>query len=380
MLVRCDFNVPLDKKGLISDDSRIKEAVPTIDYLLSKGAKVILISHLGRPAEIKSKEQRIKNFTLRPIGEKLAKLLKRKVNFLPDCLGEKTAKEINKIGEGEIVLLENLRFYDEEEKNDKDFAKKLAKLGEVYVNEAFSASHRRHASIVGLPKFLPSFAGFLFEREVKVLSKVLKSPWRPLVAIIGGVKIETRIGLIERFLKKADHLLLGGEIANTILIGKGISLGGPLMTDKEMIKKIAKIDITCPRLHLPVDGLISLSDMSEGYFKIGAVGSVKKEEKVFDIGPETIKIFSEIIKQAKMIFWSGPLGLFEEKKFEWGTKQIAENIIRNHPAFKVAGGGDTEAALLKFNLKNRFDYVSTGGGAMLEFLSGKKLPGIEALK
>jgi len=380
VLVRCDFNVPFDEKGLISDDSRIKETLPTIEYLIKKGAKIILMSHLGRPE--KNQKSKIKNqkFSLGPIALRLEELLRQKVNFLDDCVGEKIEKEIDETKEGEVILLENLRFYDEEENNDNGFAKKLAKLGDIYINDAFSASHRSHTSIVGIPKYLPSGAGLLFEKEIKILSKVLGSPWHPLVVIIGGVKIESKIGVIEQFLKKADHLLLGGEIANTILIGKGVSLGRYLLEDKEMIKKIEKIDITCPRVHLPVDGVISLENMAEGYFKIGAIGSVKKEEKVYDIGPETIEIFSEIIKQAKMILWSGPLGLFEEKKFESGTKETAQNIVRNHSAFKVAGGGDTIAALNKFGLLDKFDHVSTGGGAMLEFLSGKKLPGIESLK
>jgi phosphoglycerate kinase len=288
-------------------------------------------------------------------------------------------EQTNKMGEKDIVLLENLRFYEEEEKNDQEFAKKLAKLGEIYVNDAFSVCHRAHASVVGIPQYLPSAAGLLLEKEIKILSRVLKNPWRPLVAIIGGVKIEIKIGVIEQFIKKADHLLLGGEIANTVLIGKGISLGRPLLENGEIREKIERIDITCPKLHLPIDGLISLQEPKEGYLRIGAVGNVRREEKVYDIGPETIEIFSEIIKTAKMILWSGPLGLFEEKKFSVGTKEIAENIVRNHRAFKIAGGGDTAAALNRFKLADKFDHVSTGGGAMLEFLSGEKLPGIEAL-
>jgi len=375
VLVRCDFNVPLDGKGLISDDSRIKETLPTIEYLIKKGAKVILMSHLGRP------EGKVVNeLRLNPIAKRLSELLNRPVKKLDDCVGEKVKKEVEKIQSGEIVLLENIQFNPGENKNDSNFAKTLASYADIFIMEAFGQSHRNYASIAGIPKYLPSGAGFLLEKEIKILSKVLKSPWHPLVVIIGGVKIESKIGVIEQFLKKADHLLLGGEIANTILIGKGVSLSRSLLKDKAIMKKIQKIDITSPKVHLPVDGVISLENMAEGYFKIGAIGSVKKEEKVYDIGPETIEIFSEIIKQAKMILWSGPLGLFEEKKFESGTKETAQNIVRNHSAFKVAGGGDTISALNKFGLLDKFDHVSTGGGAMLEFLSGEKLPGIEALK
>jgi len=380
VLVRCDFNVALDEKGRIAEDFRIKETLPTIEYLIKKGAKVILMSHLGRPEETEDKKERIKKFTLRPVAERLEELLKRKVKFLPDCIGKETEKEINEMGEGEIVLLENLRFYDEEEKNDEGFAKKLAKLGDIYINDAFSASHRSHASIAGIPEYLPSGTGLLLEKEIKVLSKVMQNPWRPLVVIIGGVKIDTKIGVISQFLKKADHLLLGGQVANIILIGKGLSLGKSLTGDKEIVKKVKKIDITNPKLHLPVDGFISLEKRKDDCFREGAIGTIKKEEKIFDIGPETIKIFSEIIKTAKMILWSGPLGLSEEKKFEKGTKETAESIVKNKSAFKIIGGGDTIAAMDKFGLISKFDHVSTGGGAMLEFLSGEKLPGIEVLR
>lgn len=378
VLVRCDFNIPLSEQGNILDDFRIKQSIPTIEYLIKKEAKIILISHLDRPT---GKE---KKYTLRPVSLRLEKLLKRKIKFLDDCIGKKVEKEIEKMKPEKIVLLENLRFHKEEEKNNESFAKELAKLGDFYINNAFGASHRAHASIVRLPKYLPSAAGLLLEKEIKVLSKVFKKPWRPLVIIIGGVKITTKIKVIEQFLKRADHLLLGGEIANVILQIKGIIVGKPWPEKKEVIKKIEKINLTNPKLHLPVDGIISLEDIEkgikEGYFRKGAQGTIRREEKVFDIGPETIKVFSEIIKQAKMILWSGPLGMFEEKKFESGTREIAKNIIRNYSAFKIAGGGDTISALNKSGLIDKFDHVSTGGGAMLTFLSGEKLPGIEALK
>lgn len=375
VLVRCDFNVPLDEKGLISDDSRIKETLPTIEHLVKKGARVILMSHLGRP-----EGRAVEKLRLDPVAERLSDLLKQPVKKLDDCVGKKVEKEIESIQPGQIILLENIQFNPGENTNDSDFAKTLAGFADIFVMEAFGQSHRNYASIAGVPKYLSSVAGFLFEKEIKVLSKVLRSPWRPLVVVIGGVKIESKIGVVEQFLKSADHVLLGGEIANAILIGKGVSLSRPLPTDKEMVKKIEKIDIVSPKIHLPVDGVISLENLAEEYFRVGAIGSVRKEEKVYDIGPETIKIFSEIIKTAKMILWSGPLGLFEEKKFENGTKKTAESVVKNHLAFKIAGGGDTIAALNKLGLLNKFDHISTGGGAMLEFLSGKKLPGIEALK
>ncbi len=378
-MVRCDFDVPVDKDGLISEDCRILKTAPTIKYLAKKQAKIILIAHLGRPQEVEQDKRENREFTLKPVADKLENLLKKKIIFLEDCIGEKVERRIDEMKEGDIILLENLRFYREEEENDENFAKKLAALGDIYINDAFGTCHRAHASMVGVPKYLPSGAGFFLEKEIKILSHIFQSPWHPLVVVIGGVKIDTKINLIKRFLEIADHMLLGGEIANVILEEKGIIVARPPF-DPEIVKKIEEIDLTNPKLHLPVDGLISLKKMTEDYFRIGAIGSVKKEEKVFDIGPETIEIFSDIIKKAKMILLSGPLGMFEKQDFEAGTREVAKNIVRNHLAFKVAGGGDTIFALNKFGLMDKFDYVSTGGGAMLEFLSGKKLPAIEALK
>ena len=375
VLVRCDFNVQLNEKGRIAEDFRIKQTIPTIEYLIKKGAKTILMSHLGKP------EGKIVNeLRLNPIAKRLSELLNRPVKKLDDCVGKEVKKEVERIQTGEIILLENIQFNAGENKNDSNFAKILASYADIFIMEAFGQSHRNYASIAGIPKYLPAAAGFLLEKEIKILSKVMQNPWRPLVVIIGGVKINTKIGVISQFLKKADHLLLGGEVANAILIGKGFSLGRSLLDDEEIARKVKKIDITNLKIHLPVDGIISLRERQKDYSREGAIGTIKKEEKIFDIGPETIKIFSEIIKVAKMILWSGPLGLSEEKKFEKGTKETAESIVKNKSAFKIIGGGDTIAAVDKFGLLQEFDHVSTGGGAMLEFLSGEKLPGIEALK
>lgn len=368
VLVRCDFQVPFNEIGEVADDFKIKEAIPTIEYLIKKGAKVILMSH-WKPkgtTELRS---------LRPVALRIEELLGQKVQLVENYGDVK----ISPLEPGQILLLENLRFHEEEELNEEKFAKQLSELGDIYINEAFGVDHRAHASLVGIPKYLPSGAGLLLEKEVKVLSRVLENPWRPLVVIIGGAKIADKIGVIEQFLEKADHLLLGGKIANTILQAKGIIVGKPIL-EQELLSKIEKIDPTNPRLHLPVDGVISLEDGKDEYLRVGGVGSVRKEESVFDIGPETIKVFSEVVKSAKMILWAGPMGRFEEKQFEKGTKEIGQIVVRNHSAFKVAGGGDTNRALAQFNLADKFDHVSTGGGAMLEFLSGKKLPGIEALK
>jgi len=379
VIVRCDFNVPLGKNQKILDDFRIRKALPAISYLIEKGARVILISHLGKPQKIKSKTERIKKLTLKPVAKRLSFLLKRKIKFLPDCLGKKVKREISILKGGELVLLENLRFYKEEEENNKRFARALAELAEIYINEAFGTAHRAHASIVGIPCYLPSGAGFLFEKEIEVLSRALYSPLRPFVVIIGGAKIESKLGVIGQFLKKADHVLLGGEIANIILSIKGLSPVSKKIEDKKLLKKIKTINLTNSRLHLPVDGIISSLKLDRKKIKIGAVGKVNRGEKIYDIGPETIKIFSQIIKRAKMILWAGPLGMIEERKFAKGTKGIIEAIIKNKKAFKIAGGGDTDSAVLKFSKREKFDHLSTGGGAMLKFLSGEKLPGIEAL-
>lgn len=297
VLVRCDFNIPLDEKENIADDFRIKQTIPTIEYLLKNEAKVILMSHLAN------------NKSLFVIEERLEKYL----------------------GSEEFTLLENLRFNKGEKENDDNFAKELAQLGDIYINDAFGVCHRKHASVVGVPKYLPSGAGFLLEKEIEVLSKVLKKPERPLVAIIGGNKIESKAKVIEQFLEKADYVLIGGRIAGQI-------------KDKSN------------KLYIPVDS-----------------------KNGFDIGPKTIKIFSEIIKKARTILWAGPLGKFEDSVYEQGTKKVAKLIVKNNQAFKIAGGGDTIFALTKFGLRDKFDHISTGGGAMLQFLSGEELPGLKAL-
>ena len=368
VLVRCDFNIPLNEKKEITDDFKILQTLPTIKYLIEKGAKIILMSHLGKGKD-----------SLGSAAKRLEELLKKKVKFLDDCIGEKVGKEVEKMQSGEIILLENLRFYKEEEENDENFAKKLAKLGDIYINDAFGACHRAHASIVGVPKYRPAGAGFLLEKEINILSKVLKNPSRPLIAIIGGVKISTKIRVIEQFLKTADHLLLGGKIFEPLLQVKEVLIGRPWL-EEEIIEQVKKINLTDPKIHLPIDSLVCLPNLEEGYSRKAGIGSIRKEEEIFDIGPETIKLFSNLIKEAKMLVWSGPLGYFEREPFDGGSKAIAQAIVRNHTAFKIAGGGDTDAFLAKYNFREKFDHVSTGGGAMLEFLSGEKLSGIAALE
>ncbi len=379
VLVRCDFNVPV-KDGKVLDDFRIRRALPTINYLKEVGAKVILLSHLGRPWDIKSKRRRKKKYSLEPICERLKELLQGNIEFSEEIIGEEAQKKTQKMEEGDILLLENLRFEKGEEENNQEFAKALAELGEYFVEEAFSVCHRAHASVVSLPKILPNFAGFGLEKEVGVLSQISQNPQRPLVGIIGGAKIESKIKVIKKFLETADHLLLGGKIANVLLTIKGICVSKPLPEDKSIVERIQKLRLTNPKLHLPIDALVSFEKDREDHIRETGPANLRKEEEIFDIGKETIKTFGSIIKQAKTIFWSGPLGLAEHEKFSRGTKAIAEIIGHNQSAFKVVGGGDTIAILQGFGLLDRFSYIATGGGAMLAFLASDRMPGLEALQ
>ena len=372
VLLRCDFNVPLSKEGLVLDDFRIKKTIPTIEYLIKEGAKIIIMTHLGDP-----QGKIVDSLKLDPIYKKLKEYFKTSVFKTKDCIGKEVEIIVSQMRGGDILLLENARFHKEEEANDENFAKELAQFGDIYINDAFGVSHRKHVTIALLPKYLPSGMGFLLESEIKILSKVLNDPWKPLVTIIGGAKISSKVKVIKKFLEISDHILVGGDIANSILIGKGILLGKPLL-EKGTTKEISNIALTA-KIHLPVDGKITLKDEKENAVREGAIGTARKEELVLDIGSETIKIFKQIIKEAKMIVWAGPLGFSEDKRFEEGTKEIAKEITRNHSAFKIAGGGDTILAINKFGLLDKFDHISTGGGAMLDFLAGEKLPGIVAI-
>ena len=335
-LVRVDFDVPLDERGKISDNFRIQSSLATIIYLLKNNAKVVLIGHLGRPQEIKNEKLKIKNLSLKPVALELERLLNKKVRFISDCLGDKVKQEVQKLKQGEIIVLENLRFYKEEEANNVHFAKALAELADIYINDAFATCHREHSSIVGIPKYLPSVAGLLLEKEIKVLTDLMKNPRKPLIAIIGGKKVETKIKLINKITKIADFVLIG-DLIKKELKEKNIQL-------KEPQKIIEPIGNLCEK----------------------------------DINPQTINLFKEKIAIAKTIFWNGPLGLVENKLFTKGSEAIIQAIIKSS-AFSVIGGGDTIKALGNINLK-KIGHISTGGGAMLSFLSGQKLPGIKALK
>lgn len=375
VLVRADFNVPLGNDNQVDEreDWRLKAVLPTINYLLKQKAKIILLSHLGRP-EGKIKEE----LRLNPIAQRLEELLNQKILKLDDCIGLEVERSISKMKEGQIVLLENLRFHAEEKENSPDFTKQLAKLGDFYVNDAFGTSHRSHASIIGLPKHLPSCAGLLLEKEINNLSKVLNKLEHPLLVIIGGVKISTKIKFIEIFLKKADSLILGGALANTVIRAKGFAIGRSII-EEEMIDQVKKLELTNNKLHLPVDAVASIDVSGDKDSRIAPIGKTNEDEMILDIGPDSENLFKEIIFQAKMIIWNGPMGIFEVDKFANGSREIAKAVAQSS-AFSVVGGGDTIVLLEQLNLLDQIDHISTGGGAMLKFLAGEKLPGIEALK
>ncbi len=368
VLVRCDFNVSIEEDGSISSDLRIRQVMPTIKYLLRKKAKVILLSHFGKKEE-----------SIFPVKEVLSKLLRKKVSFVDDCVGEKVQKKIDEMKEGEVLLLENVRMYEAEKENSLEFGKRLSRLADVFINDAFSVSHRDHASLTKPPLFLPSASGFLMEKEITTLEKATKNPKKPVVAIIGGAKIESKILAVNYFLKNADHVLLGGKIANMVLIVRGIATNLP-WPNEEMVKTVEQIEYTSPKLHIPVDVVASLDNTGENGIRETGPGKVGKEEDIFDIGKETIKLYGEIIKEAKTIIWTGPLGFSEKKAFESGTREVGKYMVDNERALTIIGGGDTSKAFSRFNLLRKVDFVSYGGGAMLTYISKGPMPGIEALE
>lgn len=370
-LVRADLNVPLGEDGEIdrTERWRIETVVPTLKYLIKQKAKIILISHLGRPSG-----RKVKKLSLKPIAKELEKLLKKKIIFSEKITGWDVEKKIERMKFGDILMLENIRFYSGEERNSPQLAKNLAKLGDIFINEAFASSHREHASIVGVPEYLPSAAGFLFEKEIEELDRVLKNPKHPLVAIVGGAKISTKIKIINKFLRVADRLLIGGALANTIFAAQGIFMGDSLV-ERKAFKDVKKVNLKNPKLFLPID-LVSWNGKRVFYREIN---EIEKREKVLDIGPKTIDLFSDLVKKARMIIWNGPLGFYTQKPFDRSSREIVEAIAQSK-AYSVAGGGDTAAFLKEIKKERVFNYLSTGGGAMLDYLANETLPGIEALE
>jgi phosphoglycerate kinase len=376
VLVRVDFNVPLDKDKNITDETRISAAMPTIEYLLDQGAKVILCSHLGRPkGEFKPE------FSLQPVADRLSEIFPGKVSFATDIIG-KSAKELTaKAGEGEIVLLENLRFHKEETENDADFAKKLAAYADVYVNDAFGTSHRAHASTAGVASFLPAVSGFLIAKELEFLGGALANPKRPFVAILGGAKVSDKIGVISSLLGKVDKLIIGGGMAYTFLKALGNDIGTSLLEEdkielaKELMETAKAKGVT---MLLPVDTVYAADFDNNADRKVIKRSDPKGGYTGLDIGPATREIFAEAVKDAKTVVWNGPVGVFEMENFKHGTVAVA-NALAASDAVTIIGGGDSAAAIKQLGYADKVSHISTGGGASLEFLEGKELPGIVAL-
>ncbi|HLD75353.1 MAG TPA: phosphoglycerate kinase [Bdellovibrionota bacterium] len=377
VFIRCDFNVPLDAERNILDDTRIKATLPTIQYAISEGAHIILASHLGRPQGVPTKE-----FSLEPVGARLSQLLGQDVILADDCIGEAVIKVVDELNPGEIVLLENLRFNSAEKKNNPTFAHHLARIIDVYVNDAFGVCHRSDASVDALPKLIKERGcGLLVQKEIENLTRVLEHPERPYVAIIGGAKVSDKIELLRNLIIKVDALLVGGALSYTLLRSQGVDVGASLVEENKMSfahNLLEKAKIQHAKFILPVDHVISKS------FKIADDMQVTKNEKIresyygVDIGPKTVEKFLKLIRQAKTIVWNGPLGIYEVQEFSQGTKQVAEAVAGSR-AFTVVGGGDCVAAVNGLGLANKISHISTGGGASIEYLEGKILPGLQVL-
>ncbi|SFQ01241.1 phosphoglycerate kinase [Caldicoprobacter faecalis] len=376
VLVRVDFNVPLDENGNITDDTRIRAALPTIQYLIKNNAKVILMSHLGRP-----KGEFDPKYSLAPVAKHLSKLLGQEVIMAKDVIGESAKNTVANMKEGQVVLLENVRFHKEETKNDPEFAKALAQLGDVYVNDAFGSAHRAHASTEGVAHYLPAVAGYLIQKELEVMGKALENPERPFVAILGGAKVSDKIGVIENLINKVDVLLIGGGMAYTFLKAKGYEVGNSLLEEdkvelaKQLMEKAKEKGV---KLLLPVDNVVAQEFKADAPYKVVDSDKIPAGWMGLDIGPKTREMFGEEIKKAKTVVWNGPMGVFEMPAFAEGTKAVAK-YVSECGGTTIIGGGDSAAAVEQLGFADKMTHISTGGGASLEFLEGKVLPGIAAL-
>ena len=378
VLVRVDFNVPQDETGKITDDNRITAALPTIKYLIAHGAKTILVSHLGRPKGVTPR------YTLAPVAEHLAKLLAQSVALLPDCVGSEVAARVNALQDGGVVLLENVRFHPEEEKNDPEFAGQLASLADLYVNDAFGTAHRAHASTEGVAKIIPGVAGYLMRKELDYLGGALSEPKRPFVAILGGKKVKDKIGVIRQLLGKVDTLIIGGGMAYTFLKAKGWEIGKSLLDEAniDFCKEVLATSGT--KLLLPTDVVVTNANpfdvgQEKCETKIVPANQIPADWEGADIGPETVAAFSQAIKGAATVVWNGPMGIFEFSKFAEGTRGVAQ-ALADSSAITIVGGGDSAAAAQQLGFADKMSHISTGGGASLEFLEGKPLPGVMALQ
>lgn len=375
VLVRCDFNVPLDveTKTKITDDRRITEALPTIKYLMEHGARVILCSHIGKT---KNKQ------SLAPVAKRLSELLGREIPFASDVIGEDAKAKVAALKDGDVMLLENVRLHEEEEANDPEFAKALASLADIYVNDAFGTAHRAHASTAGVANYLPAVCGYLIQKEIGIMGDALNNPKRPFLAILGGSKVSTKIGVIENLLDKVDGLMIGGGMTYTFAKAKGGNIGNSICElDKlDLAKEIlAKAKEKNVKLYFPVDTLCAKEPSQDAETVVCSSDNIPDGLEGLDIGPESIKTFTDAIKEYKTIIWNGPVGFFEIDKFAKGTNAIAEALAENEDAVTIIGGGDSAAAVEKAGLASKMTHVSTGGGASLEFIEGKTLPGIACL-
>ena len=377
VFVRCDFNVPLDENGNITDNRRIVAALPTIKYLLEQNCKIILASHLGRPkGEVNQK------FSLKPVANELSKLLGKEVKLAEDVVGPSAKELTSNVKEGEIVLLENVRFDAREEKNDESLSKEFASMAEIFVNDAFGTAHRAHSSTAGIAEFLPAVSGFLIEKELEFLGSALENPQRPFIAILGGAKVSDKLGVIESLLEKVDTLIIGGGMAYTFFKSIGYSVGksicelDKLDLAKELMEKAKQKNV---KLVLPIDNVIAKEIAPDTENKVIDSDNIPDEWEGLDIGPKTVELFKEELKDAKTIIWNGPVGFSEYEIFANGTRSIAQALAEKEDAVTIIGGGDSAAAIEKMGLSDKMTHISTGGGASLEFLEGKKLPGIECL-
>ncbi len=378
VLVRVDFNVPMDEDQKITDDNRMEMALPTLDYLRNQGGKVIICSHLGRP-----KGKRVESFSMAPVAKHLGQLLNTEVQFISDCIGEDVESRVDALQPGGVLLLENLRFYAQETENDREFSASLSRLGDVYINDAFAVSHRAHASVSGVTEYIEQKgAGLLLQKEMDYFAKAMDQPVRPLVALIGGAKVSSKLGALKNMLERVDKMIIGGAMANTFLKSQGVDMGGSLVEEDLLDEArlfIHEAEQKGVKLYMPFDFVVADSFSADAVSKYVTFRDIPQSWLALDIGPATTTYFKEALADARTIVWNGPMGAFEMDQFARGTMAICHAVASSH-ALSITGGGDSNAAVKKAGESGNISYMSTGGGAFLQLMEGKKLPGVEALK